>query len=743
MKNNVLKVITSIVLVLTICVTTCTSAFAASNQQRYISDIVICAASSAEEAEKELKVKGYKLLSTENLNEALDKGMYIGYKTTVNPDEAITDISAMNMNGKYSFSDYEILLEKMKENVGKTVEGLVPMINAYRENYKANNPLAVEAYKILNKFFEDDSAKYMGDYLLKCDLSNTDDITKVFMQGYGPFIVDIQQILFLAGENDSDKNWIEKMSSSDVDAVIDLYMDSYATPNKAYTALAKDYGSAVDDLELTWNGLYELLLDTSDKYFKDENCVEIDTVALDEQIDLAEEKSEAKFDEKKSDEENFEVLGNIAESTSIIDSIANANLASYLAGLEYDDGTMLDFFMRPFEDVDETELYTLAYYMGKKLTAQLPNVGLTQIVSRVLVDGKNATADKFEEINESLNGIEAISIYDGVDRSLFENGVALTGATTAKYVSSGKNWSEDLFSRVFQPAGEYKWKDYFAFYVLPTAISFVAYTSLLVINKFMEQAIRKALLDGAEVVKETTSKKAIELIHNDLHDRVKATIDKHIIANLAYGKGLVARGDLTYRIVANIRCAFFVLTIVMSVVSLVMLVVTLASSDENPSEKYSQIPNHIVDTVKTKYGDDYVAYDVVKNIQGVAADLNNYKGTKGWLVLYSTKDPAAGTPITPDFKIVKGSTKAPLDYENLNLFGQKDVTNITLKDFTGLDDSAGGTYVYFNRGEVSTIGSVFSNGQVAISVGLGACLGIVIGALSSKLASKKKKKAEA
>ncbi|MCQ2470805.1 MAG: hypothetical protein MJ147_02065 [Clostridia bacterium] len=743
MKNKVLKIITSIVLVLTICVTTCTSAFAASNQQRYISDIIICSASNAEEAEKELKTNGYKLLSTEYLNKALNKGMYLGYKTTANPDEAITDISAMNMSGKYSFSDYEILMEKMKEDVGKTVEGLVPMINAYRENYKANNPLAVEAHKILNKFFEDDSAKYMGDYLLTCDLSDTTDLTKVFMQGYGPFIVDIQQLLFLAGENDSDKNWIEKMASSDPDAVIDLYVDSYATPNKAFTALAKDYGSTVEDLELTWNGLYELLLDTSDIYFKDETCVEIDTVALDEQLDLAEEKSEAKLDDKKSDEENFEVLENIAESTSIYDSIADANLASYLASLEYDDGTMLDFFMRPFEDVDETELYTLAHYMGKKLTAQLSNVGLTQIVSRALVDGKNATADKFEEINESLKEVEAFSIYDGVDRSLFENGVALTGATVEKYVSSGKDWSEDLFSRIFQPAGEYKWKDYFAFYVLPAAVSLVAYTSLLIVNKFMEQAIRKALLDGAEIVEATASKNVIQLIHNDLHDQIHATVQKHIIANLAYGKGLVARGDLTYRIVSNIRCAFFVLTIVMSVVSLVMLVVTLVSSDENPSEKYTSIPNHIVDTINTKHGDDYVAYDAVKNTQGVVADLNNYKGTKGWLVLYTTKDPAAGAPITPDFKIVKGSTKAPLDYENLNLFGQTDVTNITAKDFTGLSDSAGGTYVYFSRGDISTIGSVFSNGQLAISIGIGACLGIALGALSSKLVGKKKKKAEA
>lgn len=738
MLKKISKIAISIILVIAICLTTFTSAFAASNQTKYISDIIVCSAASAEEAETELKAHGYKLLSNENLNESLAEGMYIGYKTTTNPHEAITDIAAMNMTGKYSFADYDILLQNMKEDVASTIDGLIPMITAYRENYNAKNPIAVEVHGILNKFLEDDSAKSMGDYLLTCDLADTTDLTKVFMQGYSAFILDIQQLLFLAGENDSDKNWIEKMASSDPDAVVDLYMDSYPTPNKAVSALAADFGKAAEDLELTWDNLYEILQNTSDTYFSEKNgSVELNEKVLTEQLNEAEENSNVEINDNMSEDEVIESLEKINDSSETYDSIGDANLVAYLASLEYNDGTMLDFFMRPFDEVDDMELYTLAYYMGKELTAQLSNVGLSQTLSRILVDGKNASSEKFAELNKTFDKIEKISIYDGVDRSLFENGVALTGSSVEKYVASGKNWSDDLFSRIFQPSDDFKWKDYFAFYILPTAASAIIYTSLFFINHAMRVAIEKG---STEVAKNVAKSVSDGLIYTDLGKKMaQKYINKHMFGFFAYGKGLVARSSLAYRIVAGIRCAFFILTIAMTVVSIVMLVVTIFKSKESVT-KYEAIPNHIVDTISTKNSDDYIAYNFVKNTLGSAADLNNYKGKNGWLVLYYTKDSSAGAPITTDFKVVKGSANAPLDYENVRIFGEKSAANVTSQDFTGVKDSAGGTYMYFSRGNVSTISSVFSNGYLAVALGIGACVGILVGTLSSKISYNKKKK---
>lgn len=736
MLKRISKIAISMVLVIAICLTTCTSAFAAISQKKYISDIIVCQAANADEAKKELEKDGYKLLSNENISETLPDGMYFGYKTTLNPEEAITDISAMNMTGKYSFADYEVLLKNMKEDVAATVDGLIPMITAFRENYNAENPVAVEVHGILNKFLEDDSAKSLGDYLLTCDLADTTDLTKVFMQAYAPFVLDIQQLLFIAGENDSDKTWIEKMASSDPDSVVDLYMDSYPTPSKAFQALASDYGKAAEDFELTWDNLYEILQDTTDTYFSEKNgSVELNEKALTEQFNEAEENSKSEINNEMSDEEIIESIEKINESSKTFDSFGDAGLVDYLASLEYNDGTMLDFFMRPFDEVDEIELYTLAYYMGKDLTAQLSNVGLLQTLSRILVDGNSASADKFNEINKAFEKIEKISIYDGVDRSLFENGVALTGPSVEKFVSSGKNWSDDLFSRIFRPTDDFKWKDYFAFYVLPTVASTIVYASLFLVNHAMRKVIEKSCTEVAKNVVKGS------LIYND-HGKKLAQdyIYNHMMGYFAYGKGLVARSSLAYRIVAGIRCAFFVLTIAMTVASIAMLIVTIFFSKES-DVKYDAIPNHIVDTVSTEHGDDYVAYDFVKNTQGSAADLNNYKGKKGWLVLYYTKDQSAGAPITTDFKIVKNSENAPLDYDGISVFGEKNAANITSVDFTGVKDSVGGTYIYFSRGDISTVGSVFTNGYIAIALGVGACAGMIIGILTSKIRYNKKKKA--
>lgn len=131
---------------------------------------------------------------------------------------------------------------------------------------------------------------------INCSLTDTTDLTKVFMQGYSAFIVDIQQLLFLAGENDTDKSWIEKMSASDPEEVVNLYLASYPTPSKAFSVMASEFGKAVDDFALTWDSLYENIKTVSDEYFTDDSCKEIDETALKQQVELAGEKANAQLD---------------------------------------------------------------------------------------------------------------------------------------------------------------------------------------------------------------------------------------------------------------------------------------------------------------------------------------------------------------------------------------------------------------------------------------------------------------
>ncbi len=739
----------SVILAVTICVTTCTSAFAATSKESYISDLILCTAKSADEAETKLKAQGYKLMSEDNLNESLsDGGMYLGYKSTLNRNEAITGLSAMNMNGKYSYTDYERLLDSIKESVTATVNGLIPMITAYRTNYNDGKAIAVSVHDTLNKFYEDDSQTYMGDYLLNCDLKNTTDITKVFMQGYSSFIVNIQQLLFIAGESSNDKKWIEKMAESDEDFLLDLYMDSYPTPNKAYQALAADYGTSADTIRLTWNTFYQNLSAIKTKYFTEKNGKLIfNSQAITEQVEDAPTSSDVT--EGMSETALNEVLEKNIEVQSATNDISDAVLIEYLNGVEYGDGTMLDFFMRDESEVDDTELYSLAYFMGKKLCAQVTNVGLQQVISRVIIDGDDSKKDDFAEVSELLSGYDSVSIYEGVDRSLFDDGVALTSATTEKYTSSGKSWSEDLFDRIFQPqkAGDYKWYDFWAFYVVPAVVSASIYLGITAFLHRLDSTIGSATRTSANAMfrYHVESAKVSKLVFENIicdetyTERATRTVTSKL-ANMSYGKGSSIASTTGGKVILGIRAFFLAVTVIFTLISIGMALYTLFADNEPQTAKYSSIPNHIVDTVSTDNGDDYVAYNYVPSLSGNAGDLNNFVGTVGWLTLYYTKDQSVGEPITTDMKIVKGSSNAPLDYDSVNLFGEESALNITSKDYTGKKDSANGTYIYFDRGETLAVGSVFSSGNMAIAVGVGAVMGVAVDVLFQKLKNRNKGK---
>ncbi len=742
MRNRILKAAVSLVLALTICVTACTTAFAASSKAVYLSDLVLCAAQSADEAETKLTKNGYKLMSEENLNESLSgSGMYLGYKSTPNRSEAITDVAVMNMNGKYSFSDYEVLIDKMKEKVTETINGLIPMITAFRTNYKAGTGLALTAYELLNKFYEEDSSQGMGDYLLKCDLEDTADIIKVFMQGNSAFVVDIQQILFLAGSTTSDQKWIEKMAKSDEDYLLDIYIDSYPTPNKAYKALAADYGDSADTIRNTWDIFYEDINEIIEEYYTEENGkLKLNSQKLEQDVKAADSQI-TEFDENADDQTTAANLTQNMESQVVYQNVTEVALVEYLNSLAYCDGTMLDFFMRAGDDVDDTELYTLAYFMGNKLCAQIENVGLEQVVSRVIVDSDNADKDDFADIIRALSAYDQISIYEGVDRTLFEDGVALTSSTTKKYQSSGKNWSDDLFDRLFQPgkAGEYKWCDFFAFYVAPTVILAASTVGIYAVVAQLERNLASSTTKNAtDLVSKATS---YEMIYNEAEtiyaESSRASVK--MSSRIFFGKGSLLSTKTLGKVLLGFRLCFLALTVVATITTAVMTFYTIFKENEAQIAKYSAIPSHIVDTVSTENGDDYVAYTVVPNASGSSGDLNNFVSSVGWLSLYYTKDQSVGEPLTTKMKVVKGSSNMPLDYESVTLFGEKNAFNISAKDYTGFDDTAKGTYLYFNRGEATTTGSVLSNGNMAISLGVGAILGIALSSVFQSIKGKRKK----
>ncbi|MBR4320116.1 MAG: hypothetical protein IKP69_08735, partial [Oscillospiraceae bacterium] len=113
---------------------------ASAKEKLYISELKISYGEDEESAKKWLTDNEYLVLD-KNLNSGSDdlfskkRAVYVGYKTTTDRTEAITDMKVMNMNGDYSVVDYEQLLESVRESTDAFIEDITLMLEEYRANY--------------------------------------------------------------------------------------------------------------------------------------------------------------------------------------------------------------------------------------------------------------------------------------------------------------------------------------------------------------------------------------------------------------------------------------------------------------------------------------------------------------------------------------------------------------------------------------------------------------------------------
>ena len=191
--KKLLTAITSAVLCMTMLILAPTQvvASAAENEQKkYISEVKVGMGETSDQASKELLAEGYTILKDDNgnyadLNEdagsksALKEGpnqkiVYLGYKTTADASDAITDLAVMNMDGGYSYDDYEKLMQTHMETQIKPFVGrFIATLREYRENLQkpqdSANYKRANYYKAqLNKLTDDDTG---GKPLATCLLT--------------------------------------------------------------------------------------------------------------------------------------------------------------------------------------------------------------------------------------------------------------------------------------------------------------------------------------------------------------------------------------------------------------------------------------------------------------------------------------------------------------------------------------------------------------------------------------------
>ena len=739
-----LKALVALVLTLTFIALVPLNTAAAANNGKYVSEVYVAYGKDADEAKKTLEDKGFTPVEG-NLNDGGKTYAMMGYKTTDDIRDSITDLAVMNMRGDYSVEDYKKLLKGQKTEIAEFLTEFMTVIKEYRANLKAGKAKASYVHDILNNYTEDDTGMKMGDLLNSETLQdkvgieesveaenpeNLPNLVTILMQGNAQVIKSVETLLSMATDT-ADNSWLDRFAESDYDTLLDKIGEERPelnTETKRQQYLDNLYGDDASALGLAVIDLRNRLTD----YEASE--LHIDT-ATEEDIKKA-------FGDI---ENNAEAMYNYQEWLSI--GTIYEGLKNYEGG-SYKKGELLDFFLEEREPEDAETFIPMAAALSEGQRYGLPFVDLDQLLKYAFTSDES-WKNYVEENKADFGNLEDVSVYQNIDRGLYKDdgSVAMTGAAQrAKNTADGTTGTEkeqmDTIAKI-------------------TAISWAATAGCALVT-LGSLVVRNHLLN-ADVLK---------LIGDDYLDLI---FGKYIYYDsaLSLRAGKLPREFFhaaeSARFSVQLSRVFMVVTLAVAVFSAVMTIIDLC---RDKSIEQLPIPNYLVDNYTDADGGSYsLNYKAVecnrmeyfgadyKKQKGNSADLNADEG-KQWLVLYACKNSKAGKPLTPNF-IVQEKSAAPTDYEGVvHLIGEKGAVNVVsaaFKDYSTFStvwQNITGDYSMYIFSKLSNdvktydesagnmTASSIGGGMIALIGFGGLILGGALGAVIAVLIVKNKKKKE-
>ena len=706
MVKKMLKPIMSLFLAVAIAATTCTSAMAASSKATYIKGVVISYGSTEDEAKNWLTDNGYEVLDY-NLNEGADdlisskRAVYLGYTTTEDADEAITDMKLMNMKGGYSVQDYQMLLEEQKTNIRSFLDNFIIAINEYRTNYANGQQRAVVAHEMLNLLYDDDTQQYMGDLLLnKIKEEYTDeewnalsedaqskigDMTTILMQANANAVLAIQQLVAMATD-DSDSVWATRyINAKTYDEMLEELMESdNMTINEAENLLAAEYDEDAQKIASKLED-YKTFLE---KYTN---------------ADISFSSTEEEIDAYQAANEDFDYTSWFAAGTQY----------KLLATLTNDDVSLLDLITDSDYDIQGEGrylLYPLVSVLTEGQRASLDLLSMYYIVALGFNDDDTVKQGMDGFDLDSLKG-ENCSVYDGIDRTIFSDDVAMTNEALRFQASSGQSAVKELSA-----------SDFVASYIL---LGVFTLSASLAVASLKYSTYLANLPQALQTELAGIPAKRTAIINMGVGDLRGLQARKEYLEKAINGVGDKAA------MAKYFRYAGVALVAVAAVCFAVSLWNTYQELKDYYSTEFTPIPLHMVDeSVDESNAKVYTYYDAVtcnREEAGMVTNANrllkNYGDLNGdvgrqWVALYTTKDKNAGNPLT-ELKVQYEDSSLPDEtYTALSMFGESSAQNLTNKTsgYTYADGKSG-IYLFYKTDANAFAGSVFSsNSQVLVSV---------------------------
>ena len=405
----------------------------------YLSDLFLSYAKSGSDediaaAKQYLTDKGYTLLDqdlTEGGDAALSnkRPVFLGYKTTSDPDNAIRDLRVLPMSGNYNFYEsYEELLESQKDSTAVFLEDVKAALKEYRENRKKKTAKGEIAFQALSKLYDPDEEMPLGSLLenttqeeegMRLGLWRTGhaNMTLMLMTGNSNAVKAMMSNLAFAADS-ADNTWIDRLQEIKLSAMQERYETD--NPGRAASEIQRmmmaDYDADAQILAGQIADMNNMLkaYDSSGIHFDDAG--------------FTEESADAYFEAHP--DENQTAWARAGQ------------LEALLKTCTYGDGTMYSFMTGKDRDFlnnqgDRMELYPFLEAFSPAQRRLLSYTTMEQLFITGLLD-EQGWEDTYDSFTELIENTPQMSIYEGVNRAVVDAcSIALTGDAFDRQQSTG------------------------------------------------------------------------------------------------------------------------------------------------------------------------------------------------------------------------------------------------------------------------------------------------------------------
>ena len=723
----------------------------------YLSDLRLIYADSFEKAKQSLansKLVGYEVLD-ENLNAGTgETGVWLAYKTTTDIEDAITDVSTIQMGGGYSVGNYRHMIQQSKNEYLAMGEIYAQAIDYFAGAYMEGNFLAESAYRQLNVYagvdvYPDDR---LGDLFLDGALT-ANDLATLFMQGNVHVLKNIRSLLAMGvSYNEEGLSYLQRVSFL-ASGTYSGYLDESVE------------GVTADDV-----------------YISDSEDINVLATLIAPNINtfrtMFEELSAYEDELNYEDEEFTDLEIKYAEYKAI---------AEMMRAVNYLDGQSLyDFCMNyTVNSKDYSELYPLANALNEGQIA-LTKVGhFYDVVRYSMSDAPEAT------ITEQLDELEAefeetpFNVFAGVDRDIYNGTFAVTSAAyRADAYTDSMSLGEALFgngawmSTTMQIAAGAVGTGLFIWAIARSAKGHMVTEERIVelgARAMRDKALRSTNVLKAQIFEGTKltnggildeaylqlsidyDSPIVGYYDLDFVQRTEVLLKKLDKIDDFKGEGgyyekiqkineacnkkvqeTMAGGNTEVQTFTHVSWSGKIFTGALYVAGALSMAYSAMSLYEKIYDyyhpTYDVIPEAMVDMIETADGDRYIKYDVVTEItmkDGAypAADLNAFSAQR-WNALYYTKSYEAGKPLLAEFVLSNVSNRAEENYLGVHRFGETICYDLNKYNFSNKSDSI---FLSIKQSENQKsavadvpviIGSLFGNGIIFLMGGLGIAFGV-------------------